>query len=93
MSEYVKRAWGTPSGLTNAERDVLAEAAVAVVMEDLGVDERTARDVLGEAADDDLMHTVGDQQVVGMMLGDRVLFACTRARLREVAHPTGQTDN
>jgi hypothetical protein len=93
LSEYVKRAWGAPSGLTNVEREVLADAAVAVVMEELGVDEREARDVLGSAADDGLVHTVGDQQVVGMTLGDRVLFACTRARLRQVAHPSGQTNN
>jgi hypothetical protein len=93
VSEYVTQAWGAPSGLTNTEREVLAEATVGAVMEELGIDERESRDLLGEAADDGLVHTIGDQAVVGMTVGPYVLFACTRARLREVAHPTGQTGN
>jgi hypothetical protein len=93
MSEYVRQRWGAPSGLTNPEREVLAEAAVEAVMEELGIDAREARDLLGAAADDDQVHTIGDQEVVAMAIGDQVLFACTRARLRQVAHPTGQTDN
>lgn len=93
MSEYVKRAWGAPSGLTDTEREVLCEATVAAVMEELGIDEREARDLLGEAADDGLVHTIGDQSVVGMTVGNQVLFATTRARLRQIAHPTGQTNN
>jgi hypothetical protein len=93
VSEYVTRAWGAPSGLTNIERELLADAAVGAVMEEFDVDERTARDVLGAAADDGEVHTIGDQAVVAMAVGEQVLFACTRARLREVAHPTGQTSN
>jgi HK97 family phage major capsid protein len=50
VSEYVKRAWGAPSGLTDTEREVLCEATVAAVMEELGIDEREARDLLGAMA-------------------------------------------
>jgi hypothetical protein len=90
MSDYISAAYGSPSGLSDWERALLTEAAVEVVMDQLGIDAYEARCLLGDAAEDDELHIIGNAEVVGVWLvgegWDHPLFVITRAKLREVAN-------
>jgi hypothetical protein len=94
MSGITRHVGGTPSGLTDTERLTLMDAAVGKLMNLWDSDdEDAAREVLGEYAEQERVSISGDQRIVGLFVDDRLLVGTTRAKLRAVAHPTGQLDN
>jgi hypothetical protein len=76
-----------PSGLTDPERIVLGDLAVANTMKALEVDQLTARELLGEYAEQDRVTISGDRHLVGLFVDETLFAIATRAWLRGVAHP------
>jgi hypothetical protein len=94
MSEVARHVAGAPSGLTDTERCVLVDAAVGKVMNLWeSDDEDEARRVLGGYAEQERVSIRGDQNIVGLFVDGELLVGTTRAKLRAVAHPTGQLLN
>jgi hypothetical protein len=91
-SEFVTRASGWPSGLTDREREVLMGGAIGDVMDRLGVEEDEARELLGNTCEEGKVSIVGDRRWVGIAINGVVLFTCKRADLRRYCHPEGIPD-
>jgi hypothetical protein len=91
-SEFVERASGWPSGLTDREREVLMGGAVGDVMERLGVDEDEARELLNNTSAEGRVSIMGDRRMVGVAINGVLLFHCSRADLRAYCHPEGIPD-
>jgi hypothetical protein len=88
-SEFVSTASGSPSGLTDREREVLMGGAIGDVMERLSVDEDEARELLNNTSDQGEVSIMGDRRVVGVAINGVLLFHCSRADLRAYCHPEG----
>ena len=91
-SEFVERASGWPSGLTDREREVLMGGAIGDVMERLGVDEDEARELLNNTSAQGKVSIMGDRRIVGVAINGVLLFHCKRADLRVYCHPEGIPD-
>jgi hypothetical protein len=88
-SEYVTDASGWPSGLTDAERQVLVAGAVDSVADRLGVDREEAAELLDNTAAEGEVSITGDRYVVGVAINGVLLFHCRRVELRAYCHPEG----
>ena len=88
-SEYVTEASGWPSGLTDAERQVLVAGAVDSVADRLGVDREEAAELLDNTAAEGEVSITGDRRIVGVAINGVLLFHCRRADLRAHCHPEG----
>jgi hypothetical protein len=97
MSEYISAAFGSPSGLTDRERHVLIRLAVKSLADNMSMTEEEAAAMLDEGARREMVHIRGDQQHATVTFetdsGRTVLVDAQRVALRQVAHPTGSTDN
>ena len=89
-SEYVDRAWGDPSGLTDRERGLLLRLAVWNLQRQTGCDELTAAAALDHFADRGEVHTRGDRDDVYLVVAGAVHIHCERDWLRWAAHGSGR---
>jgi hypothetical protein len=76
-----------PSGLTDPERMALGDLAVANTMRAIDCDEDTARELLGNYAEQDRVTISGDRHLVGLFVDEQLFAICSRAWLRGVVHP------
>jgi hypothetical protein len=97
VTKYISTAYGSPSGLTDRERQVLIRLAVRSLADNFGETEEIAAGALDVAAGRGMVHIRGDQRHVQVTWtqdsGTTVLVDASRVALRQVAHPTGQLDN
>jgi hypothetical protein len=91
-SEFVTRASGWPSGLTDREREVLMGGAIGDVADRLGVTEDEARELLNNTSEEGRVTIKGNRLVVGVAINGVMLFHCKRADLRAYCHPEGVPD-
>jgi hypothetical protein len=83
----VSRPVSGGSGLTDPERIVLGDLAVANTMRALGICQDDARELLGDYAEQGRVTICGDRHLVGLFV-DEMLFALAEwAWLRGVVHP------
>jgi hypothetical protein len=79
---------GSPSsGLTDPERIILGDLAVANTMQALGICQDDARELLGDYAAQDRVTICGDRHLVGLFVDETLFALAERAWLRGVAHP------
>ena len=76
-----------PSGLTDPERMALGDLAVYNTMRALTVDEDTAREILGEYAEQGRVVISGDRRLVGLFVDETLFAIAERAWLRGLVHP------
>jgi hypothetical protein len=74
------------SGLTDAERSLLACVTLRHVADELDISDQDAADLLDSYAETGESHIVGDRLVVSIVVGGRELVRVDRAWLRAVAH-------
>jgi hypothetical protein len=77
---------GGRSGLTDAERSVLAYVTLRHVAAELAISDQAAADLLDSYAETGDSRIVGDRHVVAMVVAGRELVRVDRAWLRAVAH-------
>jgi hypothetical protein len=77
---------GGRSGLTDAERSVLAYVTLRHVAAELAISDQAAADLLDSYAETGDSRIVGDRRVVAMVVAGRELVRVDRAWLRAVAH-------
>jgi hypothetical protein len=77
--------WGR-SGLTDAERSLLASVTLRHVAAELAISDQEAADLLDSYAETGDCLIVGDRLVVAVMVDGRELVRVDRAWLRAVAH-------
>jgi hypothetical protein len=77
--------WGR-SGLTDAERSLLAYVTLRHVAAELAISDHCAADFLDSYAERGASHIVGDRHVVAMVVDGHELVRVDRAWLRAVAH-------
>jgi hypothetical protein len=88
VSEYVSRASGSPSGLTDFEREALLFAATVAVsaIESIPVD--AAVELLEQAAEHGAAVINCDRRQVTVLVYGYPVVMADRARLRALVHPT-----
>ena len=77
--------WGR-SGLTDAERSLLAYVTLRHVADELAISDQEAADLLDSYAETGDSLIVGDRLVVAVVVDGRELVRVDRAWLRAVAH-------
>jgi hypothetical protein len=93
-SEYVSRAWGDPSGLTDRERSLLLQLAVYNLMRQTGCTYEQGAAALDHFADRGEVHTRGDQRDVYLEVCGHVHIHAERDWLRWAAFQAErQTDS
>jgi hypothetical protein len=93
MSEYISRASGTPSGLTDDERRIILCITMRAVADRLGISDQEAADLLDSYAETGDSKIIGDQQQVSMVCGGVELVRFSRAWLRAVSQRGAPTMN
>lgn len=82
-SEYVNRAWGDPSRLTDGERSLLMRLAIENLRRQFpGATKEDAAYALDHFAEQGKSHITGDQQDVYLIVNDQVHIHCARDWLR-----------
>jgi hypothetical protein len=84
-SEYVNRAWGDPSLLTDRERSLLLRLAVHNLMRQTGCTAEVAAEALDHFAERGEVHTRGDQRDVYLEVCGAVHIHAERDWLRWAA--------
>jgi hypothetical protein len=74
------------SGLTDAERRVLAYIILRHVAAELAISDQEAADLLDSYAENGESHIVGDRRMVSIVVDGHELVRVDRAWLRAVAH-------
>jgi hypothetical protein len=74
------------SGLTDAERRVLAYVTLRHVADELAISDQEAADLLDSYAENGASHIVGDLAVASVVVDGHELVRVDRAWLRAVAH-------
>ena len=89
-SEFVTRAWGDPSRLTDRERSLLMRLAIHNLCRQFpGVTEQEAADALDHFTERGEVITRGDQHDVYLVVCGAVHIHAERAWLRWAAHGSG----
>jgi hypothetical protein len=78
--------WGR-SGLTDAERSLLAYVTLRHVAAELAISDQAAADFLDSYAETGDSRIVGDRRVVAMVVDGHELVRVDRAWLRGLVHP------
>jgi hypothetical protein len=89
-SEFVTRAWGDPSRLTDRERSLLMRLAIYNLCRQFpGCTEEDAAEALDHFAALGKSHITGDQRDVYLVVNDQVHIHAERDWLRWAAHGSG----
>jgi hypothetical protein len=90
-SEFITRAWGSPSGLTDRERSLLFRLAIDNLCRQFpGATEKDAAEALDHFAALGKSHITGDEHDVYLVVNDQVHIHAERDWLRwAAAHGSG----